>query len=655
MAEISSGPAAALSAQAAAMGARLADLLDEMRKAGADPPSGADAFLREMSALHGAPRPGEGHPLARLATALRLSALERDLVVLAGLPDEHHGYASVLRSLHPTGLSRPTAGLAASLLCAGEDDRHKLRAVLAGGGSLVRSGLLRVGADGPHSERSLELPGDLWAELAGSVVALPRAIDDVAVVAGLHDWLATPPVARAVAALAADEPCTVLVVADGRRAATARGLALVKAAGREALAATLPAGHDATQAATLHALHAIARGAVPVLAIPARDGAEGATLPSHPGPRVVCGRAGDASCDPSDTLLRVQAEPPAAGARRSMWAGLLPELSGASVELAARHAMEPSLAARVAADARTRAALDGRATAVADVAAAARARSSGALPAGVSVRRPTAGWSRLVLQPDRLAQLHAAVNRLRHQSTVLDDWGFLRERPGARGVRMLLSGPPGTGKTLSAEVLAHALGVDLMVVDISQVLSKWIGETEQHLAEIFDAAEPGQAVLLFDEADALFGKRTEVSDARDRYANLETAYLLQRLERFEGLAILTTNLRRNIDEAFIRRIEFVVELDVPSADQREALWRAHMPDAAPVGADLDLAELAGRYPVVGGLIRNAAVAAAFSAAGNGGAITREHVLLALQREYEKHGRAFPGRPPDPTRFTEEHR
>jgi SpoVK/Ycf46/Vps4 family AAA+-type ATPase len=212
---------------------------------------------------------------------------------------------------------------------------------------------------------------------------------------------------------------------------------------------------------------------------------------------------------------------------------------------------------------------------------------------------------------------------------------------------MLLSGPPGTGKTLAAEVLAHTLGVDLMVVDISQVLSKWIGETEQRLAEIFDAAEPARAVLLFDEADALFGKRTEVSDAHDRYANLETAYLLQRLERFEGLAILTTNLRQNIDAAFTRRIEFFVEFDEPERHEREELWRAHVPAAAPVADDLDFAELAARYTVVGGLIRNAAVAAAFSAAADGGAITRDHALHALRREYEKHGRAFPGCPPEP--------
>ena len=204
---------------------------------------------------------------------------------------------------------------------------------------------------------------------------------------------------------------------------------------------------------------------------------------------------------------------------------------------------------------------------------------------------------------------------------MLDDWGFLRDRPGARGVRMLFAGPPGTGKTLSAEVLAHDLSVDLLFVDISRVVSKWIGETEKNLASIFDAAERAQAVLFFDEADALFGKRTEVSDAHDRYANLETAYLLSRLERFEGLAILATNLRQNIDPAFMRRLEFVIDFEEPDRDERLTLWQVHVPRGAPLARDVDLRELAALYPVVGAFIRNAAVAAGFLAAGNGGQIT----------------------------------
>ncbi|MBA4182215.1 MAG: hypothetical protein C0506_16650 [Anaerolinea sp.] len=210
---------------------------------------------------------------------------------------------------------------------------------------------------------------------------------------------------------------------------------------------------------------------------------------------------------------------------------------------------------------------------------------------------------------------------------------------------MLFAGPPGTGKTLAAEVMANALDVDLLVVDISRVVSKWIGETEKNLASVFDAAERAQSVLFFDEADALFGRRTEVSDAHDRYANLETAYLLSRLERFEGLAIMATNLRQNIDPAFLRRLEFVVNFDEPDREARYQIWRRHIPGDGVLDSEVNLYELAALYPVVGGLIRNSAVAAAFLAAADGGRIMRGHLVRAVRREYEKAGKAFPGVPP----------
>jgi SpoVK/Ycf46/Vps4 family AAA+-type ATPase len=323
-----------------------------------------------------------------------------------------------------------------------------------------------------------------------------------------------------------------------------------------------------------------------------------------------------------------------------MWADVLPELERDAPLLAARHPLEPALAAEIAADVRALGADAGPA----DVAGAIRTRAGARLSAGMKLVHPTATWETLVLADDRVAQLREAAQRLELQSRVLDDWGFLAGRPGARGVRMLFAGPPGTGKTLSAEVLAHELGVDLLVVDISRVVSKWIGETEKNLAEVFDAAERAQAVLLFDEADALFGKRTEVSDAHDRYANLETAYLLARLERFEGLAVLSTNLRQNVDQAFIRRLEFVLDFDVPDVVEREQLWRVHLPARAPLAPDLDPRELASLYELVGGHIRNAAVAAAFLAAAEDVPIGRAHVLRAIRREYAKAGRAFPGIP-----------
>ncbi len=189
--------------------------------------------------------------------------------------------------------------------------------------------------------------------------------------------------------------------------------------------------------------------------------------------------------------------------------------------------------------------------------------------------------------------------------------------------------------------MAHALLADLLVIDLARLVSKWIGETEKNLAAAFDQAEGTGAVLFFDEADALFGKRTEVSDAHDRYANIESAYLLARLERFDGVAILATNLRGNLDKAFLRRFELALEFSEPGPRERAAIWRAQFPPAAPVAADVDIEQLAALHALPGALIRNAALGAAFIAAGAGTAITRAHLEQALQQEYEKSGRVSP--------------
>jgi len=272
-----------------------------------------------------------------------------------------------------------------------------------------------------------------------------------------------------------------------------------------------------------------------------------------------------------------------------------------------------------------------------------RRRSDVQLPASVRRIEPTARRDRLVTTADNEALLCSLVDRVRTQVRVLHDWGFAGVG-GTRGVRALLSGPPGTGKTLSAEITAAELGLDLLVVDLSALVSKWIGETEKNIAEVFGAAEYSQAVLFFDEADAIFGKRTEAGDAQARWANLETAYLLSRIDTYEGLVLLASNLRTNIDQAFVRRLDVIVEFDEPGPVEREALWRAHLPPDAPLAADVDLAQLAGLYPITGGVIRNAALAAAFHTAGRGGVIGQRALIEAIRREYQKAGRSFPGVP-----------
>ena len=244
---------------------------------------------------------------------------------------------------------------------------------------------------------------------------------------------------------------------------------------------------------------------------------------------------------------------------------------------------------------------------------------------------PTATWDDLVLPASQLASLHAIEMHVRHRIQVHETWGFAARSNRGLGITALFSGPSGTGKTLAADVLAHALELDLYHVDLSAVVSKYIGETEKNLRRVFDAAESGGAVLLFDEADALFGKRSEVRDSHDRYANLEVSYLLQRMEAYRGLAILTTNLKSALDEAFERRLRFRVAFPFPDATQRAAIWDRIFPDETDTEG-LDPEKLA-RLNATGGTIRNVALHAAFLAADEGAPVRMVHLRDAARTVY----------------------
>jgi SpoVK/Ycf46/Vps4 family AAA+-type ATPase len=222
---------------------------------------------------------------------------------------------------------------------------------------------------------------------------------------------------------------------------------------------------------------------------------------------------------------------------------------------------------------------------------------------------------------------------VRGRSTVLRSWGLSERIKRGSAVTALFAGVSGTGKTLAAEVIAHALELDLYRIDLAGVVSKYIGETERNLRRVFDAAEEGGVLLLFDEADALFGKRSEVKDSHDRYANIEVNYLLARMEDYSGIAILATNQRHALDEAFLRRLRFVVPFPFPAPAERARLWQRAFPERAPVG-ELDIARLA-RFAASGGMIRNIALNASFCAAGRGGSVTMELVLEMARVEYRK--------------------
>jgi hypothetical protein len=245
------------------------------------------------------------------------------------------------------------------------------------------------------------------------------------------------------------------------------------------------------------------------------------------------------------------------------------------------------------------------------------------------------GWDDLVLPGGVEARLRGLAGWALNRAMVLERWGFGARLASGRGLAVLFAGPSGTGKTMAAGVLARELGLDLYRIDLSAVVSKYIGETEKNLARIFDAAERANAILFFDEADALFGKRSDVKDAHDRYANIEVSYLLQRMEAYDGVAILATNFKDNLDSAFSRRLHAAIDFPAPEAADRERLWRSFLGPAVPQDQGLDLAFLARQFPLTGGLIRNCALAAAIAAAGEGQAVAMGHLVHAIGRELEK--------------------
>ena len=252
-----------------------------------------------------------------------------------------------------------------------------------------------------------------------------------------------------------------------------------------------------------------------------------------------------------------------------------------------------------------------------------------------------ARWDEMVLSHDVIEPLRDMVAMVAERSRILERWGFARHLGLSRGVSALFSGEPGTGKTMAASVISSELGLELFRVDLSAVVSKWVGETEKHLARIFDEAEDAQAMLLFDEADSLFGKRTDVRSANDRYANLEVNYILQRMEQFGGVSVLTTNQDSAIDPAFMRRLNVRVRFPEPDADEREALWRALLPPGTELAGEADFRHLATTFEMTGGHIRNAIVRAAVIAARESRPVSGADLLSGAHREYEELGKVRP--------------
>lgn len=595
-------------------------------------------------------------PVDRLVSALSLGPTDTDVLALALLSHRYDDVAAVFRKLSPNGRAWPTIGLAAEMAAAGRisgvGSWTELQGTLASS-PLMAAGLLIPDGSGPMSERTLRPADLLWEALCGlggwphgiSVDALP------APVTGLDRWYEIPVVATSITALRAGTAHAFCAASDSPEKASARLAALVRVAGlRPVILRTPVLTSDVVQ--QVLAL-AVCRDLVPVFC-ESDDAPAAELIAPYVGLPLLVARASGALTTWPRPLVSIPMNALSLPDRES---ALSAALDGTGVgSLTPPATAEPRDLELAAGDllghltlARDTTASDSRGLFL----AALDRRTQGALPPGGHLTHPRRSWDSLVLTDDRTALLREAVDRAGIQALWEAEGVRADDRRGERGLRLLFTGPPGTGKTLAAEVMAHALGRDLLGVNLARLVSKWIGETEKNLEVVFDAAERGDLLLFFDEADALFAKRSEVADARDRYANLETAYLLGRIEAFDGVVVLSTNLRRNIDSAFARRLEFIVPFDMPDADARRRLWEMHAPPWVDLSDDVDLAELAGLYDLSGALIRNAMAAAAFLAVSDQGAgphatgppvVTTRHLVHAVEREHSKAGLAFPGPP-----------
>jgi hypothetical protein len=597
-------------------------------------------------------RAGTPSRLRRLARAARLRDLDVDLLVAALAPDVDPRLERLYGYLNDD-VSRRRASIGLALELAGVPVADaRARARLAPGAPLVDLGLVVVeDGDRPFLTRGLRVPDRVVAHLLGDDTPEPGLAEVVTTAVAYPG----PDADRLARALDSGVPL-VYLRERGRRTGAAVAAAAVLATGREVLALDLDrlvgaeadAGADIVRQAGREAL---LRGAG-IVARPVASAREEtaarqvgalrrlAALSASGVPVLL---AGDGTWDPTWTSHPpLQLDAPLLGhqERTALWAGHV----GVDVTQAPTHLpLGPGDIARAVDAARLQALADpdavgDRGLDGAALRRGARAQNAAGLERLARRLEPDVGWKDLVLPASVSGALHELAARARHRDTVLTDW---RMRPGGgrgHGVTALFAGDSGTGKTMAAEVIAAELGLDLYTVDLATVVDKYVGETEKNLERIFTEAGGVNAVLLFDEADAVFGKRSEVRDAHDRYANVESAYLLQRMETFDGLAILATNLRANIDEAFTRRLDAIVDFPTPDAELRLALWDRCLGAHLPRGSDLDLAFCARSFELSGGAIRSVAVTAAYLAAERGVPVGMAELIAAVQREYRKQGR-----------------
>jgi predicted nucleic acid-binding protein len=610
-------------------------------------------------------QPPAGSVLDGLARRFGLSPLDLDLLLVAVAPDLDARFERLYGYLNDDlTRRRPTVGLALELC--GLAGAASARFRLAPGAPLIAGGLVEVTeAERPPLSRVLTVPDRVTGHLLGSdrpdarlVAVLGEAREDpTAEAAEVHRTATAAGTGVGLVHLRSRGGDAAGLATAALRAAGLRPLVL------DAVALARRPG-DVPELARVAALEVRLTGAGVVLgpleALPGESAERARTLGAlcaalRRMPLLTHGTVGWAPEWAADTPVVLSVPAPSPERQAARWRHALERAADDNTgdgfrdglatgdvetlaEAVAAHRLDSGQLRRAADVAVRTAALAGRPVCPDDLRTAVRAQNGAGLDRLARRVEPGVGWDDLVLPPSTHRRLRELALRARHREQVLGQWGM---RPGGgrgRGVIALFAGESGTGKTMSAEVVAADLGMDLYVVDLSTVVDKYVGETEKNLERIFTEASAVNAVLLFDEADAIFGRRSEVKDAHDRHANIESAYLLQRMESFDGIAVLTTNLRANLDEAFTRRLDVVADFPVPDSGRRLALWERCLGDRLPRADDLDLVFCADRFELAGGSIRACAVTAAYLAAESGSPLTMRQLVTAVAQEYRKLGR-----------------
>lgn len=611
----------------------------------AAPPPAADHEARQSALLAAEELEKAGLPvrLRSLVRAAELSELDEELLLCALVPDLDSRYERLYGYLNDdVTRRRATVGLALALADA-PAAQALARSRLSPGAPLVDRGLVLVeDPDRPFLTRALRVPDRVAAHLLGDdtpdrvvsgyLLDVPAYGSAQADAVGhalsldqklfyIKENVTRTGTATAVAALAQSGRSALAVDLD-RIAATSDAIGLIVLLGREAMlrgAGIVAAPIESLAETGAEALRKLAQLEVPVL--------------------IVGSRTWDPEWSESVPLV-VDAPHLSTADRELLWSKEL-EAVGGRPELASvtgQFVLGPGQVVRAVRAATAASLLNTGELNVEDVRRGALAQNAAGLERLARRVEPQVGWDDIVLPEPVMRQLHDLAVRARHRDLVLTEWRMRRGGGRGSGVSALFAGDSGTGKTMAAEVIASVLGLDLYTVNLATVVDKYVGETEKNLERIFSEAGGVNAVLLFDEADAVFGKRSEVRDAHDRYANIESAYLLQRMETFDGLAILSTNLRANIDEAFTRRLDTIIDFPSPDETARLALWKQCLAPPLPCADDLDLEFCARAFTLSGGNIRSAAITAAYQAAGDGRPIGMTELIWAVQQEYRKLGR-----------------